>query len=314
HQTENRVTALVISDALLVGAAQEERARGAELDLLERVEKVLLPDVALPAARGQQRRFVDEVLQIRAGEPRRDRGEAFQGYVRRERYVPCVHLENFCAPRPVREIHDDTPVEPSGAQECSIEYVRLVRRGQDDDALTAREAVHLGQDLVQGLLLLGGSAEDDLASRATDGVQLVDEDDRRRVVAGFLEEVPYSRRADPDDHLHELGAAHRKERHTGLSGDRSREQRLAGARRADQEHALRRRPTESRVLRRILQEVDDLDQLRLGFVDAGDVVERDLRIRFLVVAARLALAEAHERAAEATALLRAPEHPHVEPD
>ena len=56
-----------------------------------------------------------------------------------------------------------------------------------------------------------------------------------------------------------------------------REQRLAGARRADQQHALRRGAAQARVLLGILQEIDDLDQLVLGFVDAGDVVERDPR-------------------------------------
>ena len=80
---------------------------------------------------------------------------------------------------------------------------------------------------------------------------------------------------------------------------------LPGARRADQQHALRRGAAEARVLLGRLQEIDDLDQLVLGFVDAGDVVERDLRLGVLVVAARLALADAHQPAAQAAALLRA---------
>ena len=84
-----------------------------------------------------------------------------------------------------------------------------------------------------------------------------------------------------------------------------RQQGLACARRADQQHAFRSGPAQARVLRRVLEEIHDLDQLVLGFVDAGDVVERDLRILLLVVAARLALADAHQPAAHAAALLRA---------
>ena len=62
------------------------------------------------------------------------------------------------------------------------------------------------------------------------------------------------------------------------------------------------------------EEIHDLDQLVLGFVDAGDIVEGDLRILLLVVAARPAPADAHEPA-HATALLRrAPEHPDVKTD
>ena len=116
-------------------------------------------------------------------------------------------------------------------------------------------------------------------ARAADRIELVDEDDRRRVLARLLEQIAHARGADADDHLDELGGAHREERHAGLAGDRLREQRLAGARRADQQHALRRRAAEPRVLRRVAQEIDDLDQLVLGFVDAGDIVERDLACR-----------------------------------
>jgi len=37
-------------------------------------------------------------------------------------------------------------------------------------------------------------------------VDLVDEDDARRVLLGLAEEVAHARRADADEHLDELGA------------------------------------------------------------------------------------------------------------
>src|SRR6185503_6361166 len=49
------------------------------------------------------------------------------------------------------------------------------------------------------------------------------------------------------------------------------------------------------VLRRALQEVDDLDELVLGVVDARDVVEGDLRLR-LAVALGAAPAEPEDAA------------------
>ena len=55
----------------------------------------------------------------------------------------------------------------------------------------------------------------------------------------LLEQVAHARRADADEHLDELRAVDREERHAGLAGHRAREQRLAGAGRADQQHALR---------------------------------------------------------------------------
>ena len=76
------------------------------------------------------------------------------------------------------------------------------------------------------------------AAGAADGVELVDEDDRRRRLLGLLEEVAHAARADADDHLDELRGGEREERHVGLAGDGARQQRLAGAGRAREQHAL----------------------------------------------------------------------------
>ena len=70
---------------------------------------------------------------------------------------------------------------------------------------------------------------------------------------------------------------------------------LPGAGRADQQHALRHRAAEPLVLLGVLQEVDDLDQLVLGLVDAGDVGEGDLLLG-LAVALGAALPEAEDAA------------------
>jgi hypothetical protein len=164
------------------------------------------------------------------------------------------------------------------------------------NALPGIEAVHLGQDLVQRLLALVMAAQRrPAATRPADRVQLVDEDDRGRGLPRLLEQVADTGRADADDHLDELGRAEAEERDARLSRNRPREEGLAGARRADQQHALRHGPAESLVLGRMLQEVDDLGQLVLGLVYAGDVVEGDGRLR-LAVALGAALAEPEQPA------------------
>ena len=183
-----------------------------------------------------------------------------------------------------------------GPQQRRVEHVGPVGGGEHDDAFARVEAVHLGQDLVQRLLALVVAAERRAAATsAADGVQLVDEDDRGRGLPGLLEQVAHARRADADDHLDELGGAQAEEGDARLSGDRPRQQRLAGSGRTDQQHALRHRAAEPLVLGGVLQEVDDLDQLVLGLVDAGDVVEGDLRL-LLAVALGAAAAEAEQPA------------------
>ena len=60
----------------------------------------------------------------------------------------------------------------------------------------------------------------------------------RPMLAGGLEQVADPAGADADEHLHEVGAGDREERHAGLAGDGPGDERLAGARGADEQHAL----------------------------------------------------------------------------
>src|SRR4029078_6075864 len=159
------------------------------------------------------------------------------------------------------------------------ENVGTVGGGDEDDAFVRLEAVHLDEELVERLLASGVAAPQARAAMAADRVDLVDEDDARRVLLALLEEVADARGADADEHLDEVRAGDREERDVGLAGDGAREQRLAGAGRAHEQHALRDAPTELLELLRLLEELDDLLELLLRLVDPGDVLERHLLLR-----------------------------------
>src|SRR4029079_6003661 len=115
------------------------------------------------------------------------------------------------------------------------------------------------------------------AAVATDGVDLVDEDDGGRVLLGLLEEVANTARTATDEHLDEVGAGDGVERHPRLAGDRAREQGLAGARRTVEEHALGDLGADGLELGRLLEELLDLAELLDRLVRAGDIAERRLR-------------------------------------
>ena len=128
------------------------------------------------------------------------------------------------------------------------------------------------------------------------------------MLARLLEQVAHPGRADPDEHLDKLRAGDRKERHSGLAGDGTGQQCLAGPRRADQQHALGRPAAEPPVGLGILQEVDDLDQLVLGLVDAGDIGKGDLGL-LLDIDLGAALADRHQPAEPALPHPADREHP-----
>ena len=112
-----------------------------------------------------------------------------------------------------------------------------------------------------------------------DGVELVDEDDRGRVLARLLEELADACGAEPREHLDEGRGARRVEVRARGARDRLREQRLARSRRPVEQDPSRHTRAEPLEALAVAQEVDDLLELLLRLVEAGDVVPRHLDLR-----------------------------------
>ena len=214
---------------------------------------VLVVDQLLVAAGGQQRRLVEHVGQVGAGEAGGAAGDGRQVDVRRDRLALLVHLEDLQPALHVRTVDRDLAVEAAGAQQRRVEDVGPVRGGDQDHAALDVEAVHLDEQLVQGLLALVVTAAEAGAAVPADRVDLVDEDDRRGVGLGLLEQVTDPGGTDTDEHLDEVGTGDRVERHARLAGDGAREQRLAGAGRPVQQHALGDLGADGLELRRLLR-------------------------------------------------------------
>src|SRR5207245_5390624 len=145
--------------------------------------------------------------------------------------------------------------------------------------LIVHEAFHHVEERVQLLLALVVPDAQARAAVAADRVDLVDEYDAGGVLLALLEEIAHARGAHADEHLDEVGAGDRKKGDIGLARHGARQQRLAGARRADQQDALGDLAAQFLELPRVFQELDDLLQLDLGFLDPGDILEGDLLLR-----------------------------------
>ena len=220
------------------------------------------------------------------------------------------------AARAVGGLDRDAAVEAPRAEERLVEDLGAVRGAEHDHVRAGLEAVHLGEDLVQRLLALVVTPADPAhvaRPRAADRVQLVDEDDRRRRLLGLLEQIAHARCTHTHDRLDELGGRHGEEGGVRLARDGAGEQRLAGPRRPVQHHPPRDPSAELRVARGVLEEVHDLDELVLGFVDPGDVVEGDSLLRAGRDPPRGGTAEASEDPAPTRSGL-ATEDPDEEPD
>ena len=278
HQPgHQRVARLVVGGvaAFLLGHHQA-LAFHAEHDLVLGVLEILHGDLLAIAAGREQRRLVHHVRQVRSRQAGGGAGDLGQVHVFGDRDVAAMDAEDPLAAAHIGPIHHDLPVESAGPQQRGIEHVGPIGGGDDDHALVGVEAVHLHQQLVQGLLALVVSASQACAAVTSHRVDLVDEHDARRVALALLEQVTDPARAHAHEHLDEIRAAHREERDAGLARDRLGKQGLAGARRAQQQGALGNAAAEALEFLRLLEELDDLLQLLLGLVAAGHVLEGDL--------------------------------------
>ena len=86
-------------------------------------------------ARREQRRFVDQVGEVRAREARRTAGDGPEIDVRIHRDLARVHFEDRLAAAQIRIADRDLPVEAAGPEQRRIEDVLPVGGGDDDDAL-----------------------------------------------------------------------------------------------------------------------------------------------------------------------------------
>ena len=213
----------------------EALALDAHQDFVARVLDVRAADRLRAVARRGNRRLIQEVREVCAGEAGRAARDPRQVEAVFERQLARMDAQYLLAPAHVGEVDGDLAVEATGARERGVEYVGAVGRGDDDDAAQLLEAVHLDEELVERLILVGGSRVATTTAAATERVNLVNEDDAGRELARAREQTPDARRAEARELLLEARTRHRKERNLRLAGRGAREQGLARARRAGEQ-------------------------------------------------------------------------------
>ena len=168
-------------------------------------------------------------------------------------------------------------VEPPGAHQGRVDELGPVGGADEHDPLRHGEAVELDQELVEGVVELP-VPPDVRAAAPAHGVELVDEDDRRRVLLGLLEELAHPGGSDAHVDLDEAGGRDRVEGHARLAGERPGEQGLAAAGRAVEQHAAGKLGPQRLEALRVGEVVLDLLELGDHLVQPGDVGEGDGRL------------------------------------
>src|SRR5947209_12788279 len=127
-------------------------------DATDRLLDVMHGDLAAQVTDGEQGGLVRDVREVGAGEARGAVGDVLPVDVGREWLALGVDAQDALASLAIGTLDGDVPVEPAGAPKRRVEDVGPVGRTDHDDAAGDVEAVHLDQQLVEGLLALVRSA------------------------------------------------------------------------------------------------------------------------------------------------------------
>ena len=302
HMEANRVSRLMVGGQALVLLGDDVALLLHTHNHLEQgLLDLLLRDQLLVAAGCQQRRLIEQVLEICTGEACGRLGNIRKLDVRIKLFVARMHLEDRLATLDVRCANIDLTVKAARTQQRIVQNILSVGRSDDNNALVRSEAVHLDKQLVERLLTLVVPAAETSAALAADCIDLIDEHNRRGIFLGLLKQVAHAGCAHTDIQLDKVRARDRQEGYARLTRDRAGDQGFTGARRADQQHTLGDARADLHKLLRVFEELDDLLQLRFFFVCTGHIVKRDLAL-IILRKPRTRFAELH-RPRAATGLL-----------
>ncbi len=167
-----------------------------------------------------------------------------------------------------RQGHLDHAVEATRPAYCGVEHVLTVRGRHPYHTLVAAHSVHLDEQLIERDFLLSGTVGP--PASAAKRVELVDEDNARRLLAGAFGQRAHPSSAYTHVHLIEVGAGGNYHRHSCLAGDRAGEKGLTRSRRADQQNSLWASRADGPKPLRIAQVGNHISQVSLCFSCSTD--------------------------------------------
>jgi hypothetical protein len=169
-------------------------------------------------------------------------------------------------------------VDAASTQKGRIEDFRAIGSSEEDNALAGVETIHFRQELVEGLLALIVMLHGMYPARLPHYIQLIDKDDRWRLLLRLLKEITHSCCAHPSKHFHKLRATQAEKWYMGLARHGPGQESFARAWRTNQQHALGNPTTQSHVSLWLPQEIDNLLEFFLGLLGIRHISKGDTRV------------------------------------
>ena len=246
-------------------------------------------------AGGQQGGLVHQIGQIGTGEAAGGLGDLVEINAIGELHLLGIDAQDRAPAGEVGAVDQHLAIETAGPQQGRIQHFGLVGGREHDHRLVlGGEAIHFGEQLIEGLLAFVVAAHHSHRAGAAlaDGIEFVDENDAGGFLFGLFKQIAHPGGTRTHKQFHKFRTADDEEGHARLAGHRLREQRFAGAGRAHQQHPFGNAGADGGIALGRLEEVHDLGELGLGLIHASHVGEGDPRLLVGHVHLGLALGEA----------------------
>ena len=184
-----------------------------------------------------------------------------------------MNSENACASLEIGKINSDLSIETSRTKKCLIKNISTICSCNSDNSGVSIETVHLYKKLVNGLLTLVISSSKSCATLTSNCINLVNENNTGGVLLSLGENITYTRSSNSDKHLYELGSRDGDEGNSSFSSNSLCEKGLTGTGRSIKDNSTRNTASVSIVKLRLLEEINNLNKLKLCSIASCNIVE-----------------------------------------
>mmetsp|Transcript_2572 Transcript_2572/g.4000 ORF Transcript_2572/g.4000 Transcript_2572/m.4000 type:complete len:321 (-) Transcript_2572:551-1513(-) len=217
--------------------------------------------------------FIHQVFQLCTTETRSSSGNCFKINVGLNRLATSVHAQDSGTALEIGKIDCDLTIEASRTEKCVIKNIKPVRGSNGDNTRIAIETIHLDQNLIQCLLTFIVTSSESCSALTSNGIDLINEDDARRVLLGLVEHITHTRSSNTNKHLYKFGTRNGDEWHTCLSSNSLGEEGLTSTRGSIEDDTTRNAASVLGVSLGLLQKVNNLGELELGSITSSNFVE-----------------------------------------
>ena len=242
------------------------------------LSNIFLNQISTSIFSRQNSRLIQQVFQLCTCKTSCSLSNLMKIHIVSQRFILGMNLQNLFSSFHIRNSHRHLAIKTSGTQDSRIQDIHAVGSCHNNNAFVDPKAIHLYQQLIQGLFSLIMSTAHTGTSTSCHCINLINKNDTGSVILTILKEVTNPGSAHAHKHFHEIRSGNRKKRNTCFSSHSFSQQCFTGSRRSHQKHTLGNSGSYLSIFLRFLQKIYDFHQIFFFFIKTSHILEGHLLI------------------------------------